>query len=281
MILTHTLKLTNADFNRLSAFIYERVGIKLSPIKKTMLESRLQKRLSTLQMGSFKEYCDYIFSDQGKQQELVHMIDQVTTNKTDFFREPNHFSFLQSQLLPSIDKHYRTYPLRVWSAGCSSGEEVYTLAMVLSEYSCTHTPISFHIHGTDISTQVLQKAVTAVYTEDKIAPIPLLLRQKYLLKSKDTTNRTVRVAPSLRSKVQFDRLNFMEDDFNSLPVFDIIFCRNVIIYFDKATQEQVLNRLCTQLRPGGFFFLGHSESITNMDVPLKQIRPTIFQKVTV
>ncbi len=243
-----------------------------------MLESRLQKRLTALQLYTFKEYCDYLFSAQGQQLEVVQMIDLVTTNKTDFFREPGHFDFLQTSLLPKMACLYADRPLRVWSAGCSSGEEAYTLAMVLSEFASQHFSFNFQIYATDISTQVLQKAMTAVYTEDRIAPVPMPLRRKYLLKSKDTANKTVRIVPQLRAKIHFERLNFIEDALTNLAAFDVIFCRNVIIYFDKVTQEKVINRLCSRLKPGGFFFLGHSESITNMDVPLRQIKPTIFQK---
>ncbi len=279
MIVHANSKFTTAEFDKLSNFIYNQYGIKLPPVKKTMLESRLQKRLTSLQLSSFKEYCDYVFSPQGQQEELVHMINLVTTNKTDFFREPAHFNYLETQVLPEFVSHNPGKPLKVWSAGCSSGEEVYTLAMVLSEYSERNPLTNFSIYGTDISTHVLNKAITAIYTEERSLDIPLPLKRKYFLKSKDATKKTVRVGPQLRSKVQFERLNFMDDHFEVPFVFDIIFCRNVIIYFDKITQEKVINRLCSKLKPGGYFFLGHSESITNMQVPLTQLKPTIFQKI--
>lgn len=279
MILHSNSRFSTAEFDKLSTFIYNEYGIKLPPVKKTMLESRLQKRLTALQLSSFKEYCDFVFSPQGQQEELVHMINLVTTNKTDFFREPAHFNFLETQVLPEFVNHNPGKPLKVWSAGCSSGEEVYTLAMVLSEFSERYPLTNFSIYGTDISTQVLNKAITAIYTEERSQDIPLPLKRKYFMKSKDATNKTVRVGPQLRSKVQFERLNFMDDHFEVPAVFDIIFCRNVIIYFDKITQEKVINRLCSKLKTGGYFFLGHSESITNMHVPLIQLKPTIFRKI--
>lgn len=269
--------LSTADFNKLSAFIYDGYGIKLPPVKKTLLESRLQKRINALQLSSFKDYCDFVFSPKGQQQEVVHMIDLVTTNKTGFFREPDHFAFLQSHILPEFIKKYPGKSIQVWSAGCSSGEEAYTLAMVLSEYA-QRVAFDFKIYATDISTHVLNKAITAIYTEERTAAIPLQLKRKYFLKSKNVNEKLIRVIPALRAKVGFGRLNFMDDSFDAVNNFDIIFCRNVIIYFDKPTQEKVINKLCSKLKPGGYFFLGHSESITSMNLPLEQVKPTVFQK---
>jgi chemotaxis protein methyltransferase CheR len=271
--------MSTSDFNRLSTFIYNEYGIKLTPVKKTMLESRLQKRLSALNINSFKEYCDLLFSTRGQQQEVIHMIDLVTTNKTDFFREPAHFEFVTTQILPEFEASTFGKQLKVWSAGCSSGEEPYTLAMVLNEFAEKGQPLNYTITATDLSTQVLNKAVAAVYSEERVVGIPLALKRKYFLKSKNPANKTVRIIPQLRSKVNFERLNFMDDSLSIPGEFDIIFCRNVIIYFDKITQERVINKLCEKLKLGGYFFLGHSESITNMRVPLEQLKPTVFRKV--
>lgn len=275
----YNLKMTTSEFNRLSEFIYSEFGIKLPPVKKTMLESRLQKRLAALQMTSFKDYCDYLFSQQGQREEVVHMIDPVTTNKTDFFREPAHFDFLQAYVLPEFINNYPGRQLKIWSAGCSSGEEPYTLAMVLKEFAESKRVIDYSIFATDLSTRILNKAINAVYNEERIEAIPLSLKKKYFLKSKDSSKRTVRVVSPIRSKVNFGRLNFMDGQYEVQRDFDIIFCRNVIIYFDKQTQEKVINKLCVHLKRGGYFFLGHSESITNMSVPLQQIKPTIFRKI--
>jgi chemotaxis protein methyltransferase CheR len=272
-------KMSTAEFNKLSMFIYHEYGIRLPPVKKTMLESRLQKRLQMLQLSSFKEYCEFAFSAQGQHTEIIPMIDLVTTNKTDFFREPVHFNFLQSHFLPEFVQSFPSRPLKVWSAGCSSGEEPYTLAMVLQEFAENYMPLNFSILATDISTQVLTKAVTAVYAEERIASIPLNLKRKYFLKSKDANKRTVRLTPQIRSKVQFARLNFMDEVLDVPADFDLVFCRNVIIYFDKPTQEKVINKLCDKIKPGGCFFLGHSESITGMSLPLQHLKPTIFRKI--
>jgi chemotaxis protein methyltransferase CheR len=166
--------------------------------------------------------------------------------------------------------------MKIWSAGCSSGEEVYTIAMTISEFKESHPDLNYSVLGTDISTDILQRAVNAVYKEEKIQTIPLQLKKKYLLRSKDRTKKMVKVVPELRKRAYFKRLNFMDVSYDTTDVFDVIFCRNVLIYFNRDIQEKVINRLCTRLRTGGYFFIGHSESIMGMDVPLKQIRPTIF-----
>jgi len=272
--------MTNSEFNRLSGFILNNYGIKLPVSKKTMLEGRLQKRLRALNISSFKTYCDYVFSPQGQQMELIHMIDVVTTNKTDFFREAVHFDFLSNKILPKFLKDgFGTKPFRIWSAGCSSGEEPYTLAMVLSEFSQKYNGFDFNILGTDISTRALDAAVLAVYTEEKVSPVPQALKKKYLLKSKDEHKKTVRIVPQLRTKVSFKRFNFLDGDISYAPNFNVVFCRNVLIYFDRPTQEKVILKLCSKLEPGGYLFLGHSESISNMSLPLIQIEPTTFKKI--
>ena len=272
--------MSTVDFNWLSSYIYTNYGIKLPPAKKTMLEGRLQKRLRILKVASFKEYCGYVMSAEGQRLELSHMIDVVTTNKTDFFRESAHFDFLSSSVLPNYLKEYSlSKPFKIWSAGCATGEEPYTLAMVLSEFSAKNGGLNFNVLATDISNRALTAAATAIYTEDKVVPVPLPLKKKYLLKSKDPNHSTVRITPELRSKVSFQRLNFIDGDINSYQNFNAIFCRNVLIYFDPPTQEKVILKLCSKLEPGGYLFLGHSESITNMNLPLMQVKPTTFKKI--
>jgi len=273
-------KLTDTEFNRLSAFIYKEAGIKMPPVKKVMLQSRLQKRLRQLNITSFKDYVDYVFGPKGGDNEIIHMLDVVSTNKTDFFREPGHFDFLREVVLPEFAEQFHFQKqIKIWSAGSSSGEEAYTIAMVIKEFAEKHSNVDFSILGTDISTDILQKAVNAVYKEERVEAIPANIKRKFFLKSKDRTNPTVRVVSELRKKVNFRRLNFMHDVYDVPDHFDIVFCRNVLIYFDRQTQERVINKLCTKLKVGGYFFLGHSESIMNMNVPLEQIKPTIFRRI--
>jgi chemotaxis protein methyltransferase CheR len=273
--------LSNGDFARMSRLIYDECGIKMPDIKRTMLEARLGKRLRTLGLHSFAEYCDYLFSREGMEQELVLMIDLVTTNKTDFFREPAHFDHMLNTVLPewaSNGKNRSDRKLKVWSAGCSTGEEPYTLAMVLNEFALECPGFDYSVLATDISTRVLETAMRAVYEEEKIEPVPQALKRKYLLRSKERSSGLVRIAPEIRAKVRFRRLNFMDADFAITDRFDIIFCRNVVIYFDRPTQERLLNKFCGHLATGGYVFMGHSETLNGLDVPLAMVHPTVYRK---
>jgi chemotaxis protein methyltransferase CheR len=273
-------KLTDDEFKRLSEFIFHEYGIKMPPVKKVMLQSRLQKRLRELNIANFREYVDYVFSKEGQDNEVIHMIDVVSTNKTDFFREPVHFEFLTNVAVPEfLKENHDKGTLKIWSAGCSSGEEPYTISISLSELKDRYPGFDYSVFGTDISSRILHSAVEAIYKENRIEGIPINLKRKYFLKSKDRTNPTVRLVPEIRRRVSFGRLNFMDPTYQVNENFDIVFCRNVLIYFDRETQERVINKLCTKLKYNGIFFLGHSESITSMQVPLKQIKPTIFRKI--
>ena len=271
--------MTDSQFSRLGEFIQKQCGIKMPLSKKTMLQTRLHKRLRMLHFTSYDEYADYVFSARGSEEELYHMIDAVTTNKTDFFREPKHFDFLRTQVLraPGFKKEQaRTSHMKFWSAGCSTGEEPYTLSIVLAEHALTDPSFHFSILASDISTRVLQHAATAVYSLEKIDPVPLPLRKKYLLKSKDKP--LVRICPELRSRVSFMRLNFMDDRYGIQGRMNAVFCRNVIIYFDRKTQEAILQRICRHLEPGGYLFMGHSETLSGMDLPLQLITSSIYRK---
>lgn len=282
--MTTTANITKAllsvdEFNQLSSFIYTNYGIKLPVSKKVLLEGRLQKRLRANQFTSFKEYLDLIFSDDGSH-EVIHMIDQVSTNKTDFFREASHFDFMQEVVLPEFNQLNRNGTLKVWCSAASSGEEIYTIGMTIEEYKrMRNSVIDFSILGTDISVEILKKALNAVYTEDRITNIPLALKQRYFLKSKDNLKKTVRIVSKLRQNSKFQRLNLMDNSYDVPNEFDVIFCRNVLIYFDKQTQEDVVRKQCLKLKKGGYFFLGHSESILGMDLPLEQIKPTVYKKI--
>ncbi len=271
------IELGDKEFRRLAAYITEELGIKMPDVKRIMLQGRLQRRLRELQKHSFSDYLDFVFSREGTAEKVL-MTDIITTNKTDFFREPVHFDYLTEQLLPVFYKEYGKKFMRVWSAGCSSGEEAYTIAMILQEFKNKCSDFDFHITATDISNRMIQRGTVAIYPEEKIAQVEEYYKKKYFLRSKDKQEKTVRIVPELRSRVDFKSLNFMSGYYNIQGPFDVIFCRNVLIYFDRDTQEAVINKLCGKLGAGGHFFLGHSESITNMDVPLDQVRSTIFLK---
>lgn len=274
------MDISSSDFERISSYIYQELGIHLTESKRTMLMGRLSKRIRALGLPSIPEYCDYLFSGEGQKLERINLFNVVTTNKTDFYREDSHFDFLTQQVLPRWQTELTQYrPFRIWSAGCSSGEEPYTMAMVLSDYAEKNTDrrFDYEIIATDISTRVLDHAKKAVYHQDRIAPVPKEIRKKYLLKNKDNNQPLVRIVSDLRKKVRFGRLNFMDDNFNLPHQMDVIFCRNVIIYFDQATQERLINKFCRHLIPSGYLVLGHSESLHGYNTPLTQVAPTVYQ----
>ena len=281
MAIIQPAKMKDKIFQQFSSFIYDQVGIQLPPTKKTMLEARLQKRLKTLNLDTFEEYGQFVFSALGQQSELVHLIDVVTTNKTDFFREPGHFDFLTQTALPTLLGHRgqsSSQPVRIWSAGCSSGEEPYTLAMVASEFAAEQGNFHFSILASDISTRILETARKAVYPEDRTDDIAMYLKKKYLLRSRDRRRGLIRICPELRAKIAFKRINFMDADFGLGEKMDVIFCRNVVIYFDKSTQQTLMQKFHHQLRPGGYLFLGHSETLNGINVDFKAVGSTVYQK---
>lgn len=271
--------LNDKQFRRLSEYIETEIGIKMPSTKRSMLESRLQKRLRTLQLEEFDTYLDLAFTRGAD--ELVHMIDAVTTNKTDFFREPDHFEQLQHHILPDRIEHDGwgvEQPLYLWSSACSTGEEPYTMAIVMKEIQRKYTRFRFKILATDISTRVLEHAARAVYSEERIKPVPVDLRKRYFLRSRNRASETVRVRSEVRNTVHFHRLNLMDDRYPLREQYHIIFCRNVLIYFERDRQLQLLNRLHQHLVPGGYLLLGHSESLAGASLPVFSVAPTIYRK---
>ncbi|MBB3457859.1 chemotaxis protein methyltransferase CheR [Rhizobium sp. BK313] len=271
-------RISKRNFEKLSRFIYDYSGIKMPSTKLTMLEGRLRRRLRATSITSFDDYCDFLFNHGGLEQESVYLIDAVTTNKTDFFREAKHFEFMQAVALPVLMRagHRR---LRAWSAACSTGAEPYSMAMVMEEFSESEGGIDYAILATDLSTDVLQSARNGIYTDEMVSPVPAELKRKYVMTAKVPGKREVRITPRLRSKIGFGRMNLMDEKYQVGDAMHIIFCRNVLIYFDKQTQAGVLSRLCDCLVSGGYMFIGHSESITGFDLPLKQVSNTVFQRL--
>lgn len=272
-------ELTPERFQRFAEFITRELGIKMSEQKIPMLQSRLHRRLRALGMGTVEEYQKYLFDSGEAEAELADFIDAVTTNKTDFLREPQHFDYLVRTVLPPPSPEVRS-SFRVWCAGCSTGEEPYTIAMYLSEYAAQCGSFDFSILATDISTQVLRAAREAVYDEKRIEPVPLEWRRKYLLRSRDPAKPLVRIVPALRERVRFARLNFMDADYGVREMFDAVFFRNVMIYFSRPTQEAVVRKLARQLQPGGHLFTGHSESLLGLDVPVRMVASAVYRKAS-
>lgn len=270
-------QLSAKNFKRLAELIQGYSGIKMPSNKRTMLEGRLRRRMRATGIHSLNDYCAYLFDDDGLEAEIVHLIDAVTTNKTEFFREPAHFRFLQSTALPALARGDRR-TIKAWSAACSTGAEPYSLAMVLEEHCRAHRKQDYEILCTDLCTQVLAQATAGIFAEGMIEPVEMELRRRYLMRARESSRREVRVIPELRSRLSFARLNLMDDAYPVDRDMDLVFCRNILIYFDKPTQSKVLGRLCEHLRPGGYLFLGHSESIVGIDLPVIQIANTVFQR---
>ena len=271
------------DFNRIAELIGGEVGIKLPPSKRLMVEGRLRKRVRSLGLSGLADYSHYLFQRDGLAAELPHLINSVTTNKTDFFREAEHFDLLEQRLVPELielRKAERQPVLKIWSAASSTGAEAYTLAMVLADLAAQRRDFRFAVLGTDISTSVLEQGVRAVYATELVAPVPQGKQQRYLMHSRKSGVRPeVRIVPELRRLVRFARLNLMDTSYPFDRDVDVIFLRNVLIYFEKADQEKVILRLVNHLRPGGYLILGHSESMIGTSVSMRQVAPAVFQKV--
>lgn len=270
--------LSRRDFDRLARYIFDYSGIKMPPTKMTMLEGRLRRRVKACGLSSFDEYCAFLFDHDGLEHESIYLIDAVTTNKTDFYREPNHFQHMLDHALP----HYANAGvnrLRIWSSACSTGAEPYTIAMVMETFAKTGKRMDYQILATDLSTEVLDMARTGIYPSDQLVPVPPEQRARFVMQPRDKTRNEVRIHPKLRSRVSFARLNLMDARYPVGDKMHIIFCRNVLIYFDKPTQEKVLSRLCECLLPGGFLYIGHSESAAGMNLPITQVANTVFRKL--
>jgi len=266
---------------RVESFIGSEVGIQLPASKHTLIEGRLRKRLRLCGFKQFNEYLDYVLENDEGKNERLHLIDAITTNKTDFFREKDHFSFLVEQALPAMEKNRNqdgSLELNIWSAGCSSGEEAYTLSMVLNEAAERHRGLKFSILATDISKSCLNTARRAIYPERRIDPVPMSLRKKYFLRSSGSTEELVQMGQELRSPIQFGSLNLIANSFGLSQKMDVIFCRNVMIYFNNPIREQLVRRFEQQLVPGGYLFVGHSESLNGLENGLEQVAPMVYRK---
>jgi chemotaxis protein methyltransferase CheR len=267
-------------FHSFSKLIYSECGINLREGKKSLLQARLNKRLRAVRMHTYREYYDYLTSVAGSN-EMFHFLDSISTNLTYFFRESQHFDFLSGiglrQLLErkAIERSNR---IRFWSAGCSTGEEPYSLAMCVLEELDTPGHWDFRILATDISTRVLEQGARGLYPRDRIEKVPPSFRSRYFRKSRSSTEQNSwEVHPYLKEIVTFRRLN-LQDSYPFTGQFDCIFCRNVMIYFDKKTQEKLVNRMSEYLNPGGYFFVGHSESLTGLKHSLRYVKPAVYCK---
>lgn len=262
--------------------ITERYGIKMSIEKKIMFQSRLQKRLRELNLISFDEYAALLFNANGGAKEFSILADFISTNKTDFFRESNHFDFLTEHVFPNFPGQVPNYlipQMNIWSAGCSSGQEAYSLAITIEEFNRNSGfKLNYFIIATDISTRMLKVAKEAIYPMAQVDTISMDLKQKYFLKSKGIDDQKVRMAKDIRDKVRFFYLNFMDDSYDLKIDFNVIFLRNTLIYFEPAVQIKILTKVLDKLVDGGYLFIGHSESLINMNLPIRSIAPSVYVK---
>jgi chemotaxis protein methyltransferase CheR len=267
-----SIQLSQQHFQRISDIVYRSCGINLKSGKEALVRSRLMKRLRAVRANSVQEYLDYIDSSDG-QAELELFIDVMTTNKTSFFREFEHFNFLRDQVLPGL----KSNKLRFWSAACSSGEEPYTIAIWLREHVADIDKKDALILATDISKRMLEKARRAIYPVENLEELPSPQFRKYFNKLNGQHTGSCQVADEVRGMVRLAWLNLLE----SWPMkgpFDVIFCRNVMIYFDRPTQQQLINRFWDLLAPGGFLFVGHSEGLSAINHKFRYMRPATYQK---
>jgi chemotaxis protein methyltransferase CheR len=262
------------QFVKIRQLLYQLCGIALRPGKEGLVKARLIKRLVALGLDSFDAYLAYVEHDASGQ-ELIIMIDALTTNKTGFFRESQHFMYLHQRVVPELQQ--TRHAIRFWSAGCSSGEEPYSLAMALWEALPGIDQRDVRILATDISTRVLAVARQAVYEEETLSEVPASVLHKYFVLVRHDATRAYRVQDPIRAMVRFARLNLMQPWPMRGP-FDAIFCRNVMIYFDKPTQERLVQRFWALLRPGGHLFIGHSESLSGASHAFRYIQPAVYVK---
>lgn len=268
----YSLKLSSQQFDKISRLVYQISGIDLHEGKEELVKARLIKRLRHLKIYDFNQYLKYIANDKSGA-EIGSMVDILTTNKTNFFREAEHLDFLKGEIIPTWDKR----PVRIWSAGCSSGEEPYSIAIVLNEAIPDIHHRDIKILATDISDRMMEKARQGIYDEEHVKGMSAHLRQKYFQKVRVGSGYKYQSDYKLQSLISFAKLNLMENWPMRGP-FDIIFCRNVMIYFDKPTQESLIQRFWTLLRDEGFLLVGHSESLSFMSHEYRYIKPAVYQK---
>ena len=278
-LIVNNVILSESEFRKISDMVYSHCGINLHDGKKELVRARLAKQLRLGNFRTFPEYMRHVLQDKtGKEFSLL--IDSISTNLTSFFREGRHFEFLKENFLPQVlqrKRKNRNFRMRAWSAGCSSGEEPYSIAITLLEAIAGQGRWDVKVLATDISMSMLETARTGIYNKERIGPVPLLQRNKYLMLRRQNRQKVFEVGKSLRDAVIFKYLNLLQN----WPItgsLDLIFCRNVMIYFDKSTQQHLINRFWNLLNSGGILFTGHSESLTGIKHKFSYIQPTIYMK---
>jgi chemotaxis protein methyltransferase CheR len=276
---TRSGRMSDEQFNFFVQYLSNKYGLRIPQEKRVLLESRIFSRINALKLSSVDQYIQHAFKSEHAQDEYQHFVDHVTTHKTFFFRESYQFDFLL-RILPTYCLTFPIpRPVNIWSAGCSTGEEVYTLGMTMQEKRAEMTTLDYRIIGTDVSIPSLKKAAKGNYSIAELENIPDHLKQRYFQQVEKRTGTSLQFTNvEITNRIKLGVLNLNNKQYNLPGEFDFIFCRNVTIYFDAKTRTEVLSRMVSKLKPGGYLFLGHSETALGTNLPLKSIQPTIYQK---
>jgi chemotaxis protein methyltransferase CheR len=272
--------ITEQQFSRFQKLIYSAAGIHLAPHKKALLEARLSKHVRALGLDSFDAYYRHIV-DTDRSDELVQLLDRVSTNETHFFREPRQLEFLEKRVFTQwramADGAAKPRQIRLWSAGCSSGEEPYSIAMLLLDHFPPNSGWRLEILATDLSTRILERAQSALWSVAKAREIPEKYLKAYMLRGTGAQQGKMKAGAEIRSLICFQRLNLNDERYPTGGRFDAIFCRNVLIYFDTNSRIRVIDRLIDRLAPGGYLFVGHAESLTGITNRVRHVMPTVYR----
>ncbi len=272
--MSRTASRENEALAYVSSLVYERSRIRLDSGKQALIRARLGKRMRHYGFTELAEYCHFLQTD-ADEEEFTRVIDSLTTNFTHFMREPDHFDFLVRTAIPSLKLKTG---LRVWSAACSSGEEPYTIGFFLSENESRIPGGNWSVAASDLSTKVLEKAIAGIYDDERVSSLPREWLRKYFQRGHGRWAGHYRVKKSISDRIKFQNLNLIESYTHPEP-FHVIFCRNVMIYFDRPTQESLVTRLAHFLEPNGYLLIGHSESLNGLKLPFRCLRPSIYQKI--
>ena len=263
------MKITEKEFDLFKKFIHKISGIQMKPEKKVLIESRLAKRLRYYQFSTYREYYDYLLGDDIEQQMFI---DIITTNETSFFREPHHFEYLKTTILSE-----HKGPIRIWSAACSIGAEAYSTAMVCDEVLSLRNG-KYEIICTDINADVVKTAQIGLYPEKFVSQIPQKYLKKHCMRGTGKYEGSFIISEQLKSNLLFKRMNLLEKGSSDMGEFDVIFLRNMLIYFDGPEKKMIVENVVSRLKRGGYLFIGHSESLFNITNCVTQVKPTIYKK---